>query len=392
VKGYRKFILLFSVLFILYIIAMVNRPKPVDWTVTISKEDKNPYGGFILFKEMKQLFPKASIKSYRKPVYDQLNNIVTKNSAYFVVSPTFSPTKDDLYEMRSYVSQGNYMFIAAANYGKTFLDSFKLKSGTRISLLSKDSTSINFVNPNLRQAGNYTFLSSTIDEYFSAIDTANTIVLGINDRTQPNFIKVTFGDGAFFIHSAPVSFSNYFMLFANNAAYTAGAMSYVPGSVGSIYWDEYYKLGGEGPATPLRLFLNNTYLSWALRLAVAGLLIYIFFEMKRRQRVIPVIAPLRNSTLDFVQTVAGVYFNQRDNGGIADKKITYFLAFVRTRFYINTNELDEAFIAHLSRKSGVDLQQTGALVQLIQQAKHGAVSDQRLMQLDQHINNFYKQV
>ena len=391
-KGYYKFITLFAVLFIVYIVAMVNRPKPVDWTVTISKEDKNPYGGFILFKELKQLFPKASIKSYRRPVYNQLNNIVAENSAYFVLSPTFSPTRDDLHEMRSFVEQGNYMFIAAANYGKMFLDSFKLKTGTRVSILSKDSTSINFVNPTLRQASNYTFLSSTIDEYFSTIDTANAIVLGINDRSQPNFVKVPYGEGAFFIHSAPVSFSNYFILSANNAAYTSAALSYVPGNVSTIYWDEYHKLGNEGPSSPLRLFLNNTYLLWALRLTVAGLLIYIFFEMKRRQRVIPVIAPLRNSTLHFVQTVAGVYFNQRDNGGIADKKITYFLAFVRTRFYINTNELNDEFIAQLSRKSGVDAQQTKALVHLILSAKQGSVSDQRLMQLDHHINNFYKQV
>ncbi|MEJ7677787.1 MAG: hypothetical protein WKG06_07955 [Segetibacter sp.] len=65
---------------------------------------------------------------------------------------------------------------------------------------------------------------------------------------------------------------------------------------------------------------------------LAGLLLYVLFEMKRRQRIIPVITPLKNSTLDFVKTVASVYYNEKDNNGIADKKVNYFLEFVRSRF------------------------------------------------------------
>jgi hypothetical protein len=54
-----------------------------------------------------------------------------------------------------------------------------------------------------------------------------------------------------------------------------------------------------GASTPLRFFLTNDFLRWALRLSVFGLILYILFEMKRRQRVIPVITPLRNSTVRF---------------------------------------------------------------------------------------------
>ncbi len=376
----------------LYVIAELNKPQPIDWTVTLSKNDKNPYGGYILHKQLKNIFPGSSISSFQKPVYNQLNNIRQQNTAYIILSPVFSPSKNDVEEMRNYVRQGNYVLIAAANFSKPFLDTFKLKIGTRISLINKDSTSLNFVNTSLKEKNNYTFLSSTIDEYFTKVDTSATTILGINDRKQPNYIKVNYGTGAFFIHTAPVSFSNYFMLYQNNASYTAKALSYIPKNVQLIRWDEYYKPGNTGPETPLRFFLQNEYLKWALRLALLGLLIYIVFEMKRKQRVIPTILPARNSTLDFVTTVSNVYFNQRDNHGIADKKINYFMDYIRHRFFLPTTDLDPHFEEQLVRKSGVNKTQVAQLLQLIKKAKQGSCNDQLLIELDTQIDHFYKQI
>jgi hypothetical protein len=393
VKGHKKFIILFSLVFVLYIIAELNKPKQLDWTVTLSKNDKNPFGGYVVYEQLENIFPSVRLQSYRMPLYDQLNNVEEQNTAYLILSPDFKPSQADFDEMKKYVAQGNYVMISAANFAKSFLDSFKLKTSSRLSFLGKDSTSINFVNPALKTVKDFTFHSSTIDEYFSQIDTANTTVLGINDRKQPNFIKAEFGEGAFFLHSAPICFSNYFMLSGNNADYVAKALSYIPAEVDQLYWDEFYKLGPAGAATPLRLFLSNSYLLWALRLAVAGLLIYIFFEIKRRQRVIPVINPLRNSSLDFIKTVSNVYFNQGDNAGIADKKITYFLEFLRQRFFLHTKELDSSFVEQLSRKSGVSSHEITDLVNILGEVKSGyPVSDKLLVVLDQRIDNFYKQV
>lgn len=392
-KGNRKFIIIFSLLFVLYVIAELNKPKPLDWTVTLSKSDKNPFGGYVMYNQLQNLFPSARFKSYQTTVYDQLNNIEEQNTAYLIIAPTFEPSKVDFEEMRNYVKQGNFILVSAARFSKAFLDSFKLKTDERLSLINKDSTSINLVNPALKTRVNYTFLSSTIDDYFSRIDTAKTVVLGINDRQQPNFVKIEIGEGAFFIHSAPICFSNYFMLSGNNAEYSAKALSYVPAGIDRLYWDEYYKLGQEGSKTPLRLFLSNSYLLWALRLAVVGLLIYVLFEMKRRQRVIPVITPLRNSSLDFVKTISNVYFNQKDNAGIADKKITYFLEHIRQRFFIQTSTLDSHFIEQLSRKSGIDTRELTDLISILSEVKSGyPVSDKLLLILDQRIDNFYKQV
>ncbi len=391
-KGYKNLIIIFSLLFLLYIIAELNKPKPADWTITISKNDKNPYGGYIVYNQIKDLFPGAVIRSYDLPVYNQLNNSKEKNTAYLILTPSFTPSKYDYQELMNYVKQGNYVVVAASNFNKRFLDSLALVVNVRFSMYNKDSTAVNFVNPLLRSAKPFTFLSLTMDQYFSKLDTAKTIVLGVNDKDQPNFIKINYGKGALLVHAAPVCFSNYFMLFLNNATYTARALSYVPANVSKIYWDEYSK-GEQEAATPLRFFLKNEYLRWALRVAVTGLIIYVLFEIKRRQRIIPVISPLKNTSLDFIQTVSNVYFNQKDNSSIAQKKLSYFLDFVRQRFYISTTEMDENFTEQLARKSGIAIQQITELVNILNQVKtEYEVSDLLLLTMDNRIDNFYKQI
>ena len=75
--------------------------------------------------------------------------------------------------------------------------------------------------------------------------------------------------------------------------------------------------------------------------------------MKRRQRIIPIIEPLRNTTLDFVETVSSVYYSQHDNNSIAKKKIQFWFDHIRQRYYLSTQNTDDKFVEQLQRKSGV---------------------------------------
>lgn len=392
-KEYRGFIITFCVLISLYIVTELNKPQPVDWSMTLKKEDKIPYGGFILYQQLKDVFPGAELKSLRSPLYHQINDFNGDNTAYIIISPSFNPSAADMHEMKKYVSNGNYIFLSSNDFQKSFLDSFKLETSTRYSLVTKDSTSTNFVNPELKSVDNYTFFRSTLDQYFSKLDTGKTISLAVNNHKEPDFIKLKFGKGAFFVHANPACFSNYFILRGNNASYPSKALSYIPPHVSTIFWDEYYKAGREGADTPLRFFLSNEYLRWALRIALIGLVLYVLFQVKRKQRIIPVIEPLRNSTLDFITTVSGVYFNARDNTGIAGKKISYCLDFIRHKFNLPTQTLDEDFIEQLSRKSGIDKTSVEELVKLVSKVNsQNNISDGLLLHLSNTIDNFYKKV
>ena len=92
--------------------------------------------------------------------------------------------------------------------------------------------------------------------------------------------------------------ANYSLLQDMGAAYSSIALSYVKNS-SNLYWDQYYTRGREGAESPMRVFLQNYSLRWAFYIAVFSLLLFVLYEMKRRQRIIPIIPPLNNTTVEF---------------------------------------------------------------------------------------------
>jgi hypothetical protein len=391
-KGYKKFIIAIVAVLAIYIVAEMNRPRPFNWDLTLSKDDKDPYGGYILYQQLKDIFPRAEIKSYRLPVYNQVNNFTSTNTAYFLIDPSLQLSSTDINELLNYVVTGNYVFLSAESFGQTLMDTLKFKTMRRFDF-KPDSASPEFKNPSLQAAKKINFKKMTIDGYINKFDTAHTIVLGSNRQEDVNFIKMPYGEGAFYIHSAPVCFTNYFLVTGDNAEYSAKALSYLPKNLESIYWDEYYKLGPSGSTNPLRFLLNDPFLSWAFRIGVITMVLFVLFEMKRRQRVIPVINPLRNSTLDFVETVATVYFNQRDNKNIAAKKISYFLEYVRSVFYLPTAQLNDELKTSLAKKSGLPESEIGEIFNLIYAVHTNySIHDETLLLLNKKIDSFYEKV
>ena len=56
-------------------------------------------------------------------------------------------------------------------------------------------------------------------------------------------------------------------------------------------------------------------------IALLSIILFIFFNAKRRQRIIPIIEPLVNSTVDFTKTIGNLYFQQNNNADLINKKI-----------------------------------------------------------------------
>lgn len=392
-KTYKIFIGISVLLLVVYIIAQINKPKPIDWTVTLSKTDKNPYGAYVLYDQLKYIFPKASVNSYREPFFSQLHDNYYNNAAYIVFSPNIYTDSLDVAEACQFVENGNYIFISAYDLSTKLKDTLGIRLANTFTLDWKDTSGINFSNPLLRTTKNYVSKKVSVSEYFDTIKRPDsTIILGVTSSGKPNFVKINCGKGAFFVHAAPLCFSNYFMLHDGNSTYTAKALSYIPASIETIIWDEYYKLGRDGASTPLRFFLSNPNLSWALWLSVIGLLLYVLFNIKRKQRIIPVILPLKNATLNFVKTIAGVYFNQKDNRAIAQKKTNYWLDFIRQRFYLSTQYLNDDFVKLVAKKSGVGNGYIESIINYIGIVNSsGVVNDRLLLEINATVDEFYKQ-
>ncbi|MEJ7557287.1 MAG: hypothetical protein WKF66_03195 [Pedobacter sp.] len=169
-------------------------------------------------------------------------------------------------------------------------------------------------------------------------------------------------------------------------------MSYLK-PVPTVIWDERYTKGNIEDASLLRVIFKNDKLRWAYYIALISLVVFVLFEIKRRQRIIPIIPALTNSSVEFVKVVGSVYYEQRDNTDISQKKISYFLEFIRSNFRLKTQELDEEFSAALVHKTGLPDEAVRSMIQLINGIMASKkVTDQQLISLNKSIEHFYKQV
>jgi hypothetical protein len=211
------------------------------------------------------------------------------------------------------------------------------------------------------------------------------------------------GKGRIYLHVAPRIFSNYFLLTGDNYKYFENVISYLRSDPKNIYWDEYYKntnssrrknnnsSDSEDNFSSLSVIRQHASLLWAFWLAIAGLLLYVLFNVKRKQRVINIVKPNANTTVTFTETVGRLYLQKKSNSHIAEKMITYFYEHIRNKYFISTATINDEFINSLSGKSGVSGEKTKQLFSLIEGIGSGEnVEDAELLQLNTEIENFYK--
>ena len=137
------------------------------------------------------------------------------------------------------------------------------------------------------------------------------------------------------------------------------ALSAIPDTVNSVRWDDYFRHHTNGQNnsersafSKLATFLENEVLSWAFWLTLLLFGIIYLVESKRKQRAVPALKKLNNTSIDFVKTVGRLYYQRKDNKNLAQKIAAHFLGYVRSTYNLHTSQLDEAFIEKLSYKSG----------------------------------------
>lgn len=390
-KSDKKYIAIIVLLFAAFVLVEYYAPRPVDWHTSFSKTDKIPYGDYVVYDFLSDIFPGKNIKVTTQSVYNSLEDSSGGKSNYVIINDYAEFDTLDVKTLLNYVASGNNVFIAVKNYFGPLADSLKLVATADFSLdyNAKDSMSLNFVQTAFHEANDFRYRRGTVDNYFTSYDTAHTIVLGRNSKDEPDYIKITRGAGAFYLSTVPLAFTNYNALKGNNAAYISRALSYLP--VNNIKWDEYYKVNKPENTSPLRYILSNEALKRSYYIFICGILLYIIFEGKRKQRVIPIIKPLENTSMEFVETIGLLYYQKGTHAGIARKKIQYFLDNLRTRYNIKTEIYSEEFYHSMAHLTGIDKTEIKKLFTYIGNINNsGSIDEDTLIRLNNRIEDFYQ--
>jgi hypothetical protein len=367
-------------------------------TETFAKEDRKPFGTYIAYRQMENMFSRNSIRDKKQSFTKTWNDISDTASLYICFTPNLYVNDDEVKAMLGYVYAGNDLFIAANYIDKNLLDEIGSKEIYN-PLPAYDFFDSVRVTATKFSVTPFSYYYHPFKNSFSGYNAQLTKVLGVNDENNPNYIVYFHGNGRLFLHCDPRAFSNYFLLKSDNYKYMQNAFAYVNSYPDHLYWDDYYrKLGGrrersnDGKSfSSLSEIMKHPPLAAAFWLSLLSLLLYILFAGKRRQRIIEKRKPNENTTVTFTETIGRLYLQKKDNKNIAEKMVTYFNEHVRNTYFLNTNAINGDFITTLSRKSGVDRAKTEALYRAIEHAHNNAVvDDYQLLSLNDQIQNFYK--
>ncbi|WP_276380773.1 DUF4350 domain-containing protein [Flavobacterium sp. H4147] len=378
-KNIKLYIGILVLIFILILISDNNKQKPIDWRPTFSVNDKIPFGLYVFDKEIGGIFKNekiqriADVTPYEfldsKYVDDTLTNGTYSVKGTFInISPNNNIDDQSMKEIMYFVSHGNNAFLSMVDFPKPLLDTLKIAYASNF--LKTKNNSVWFANKKL-STKKYKAIAD-IGDYFSKIDTLNTTVLGYQgepgSKKNINFIKVPYKNGYFFLHTYPIAFTNYSLLKKDRYQYTEKALSYIP--KGNILW--YTKVQSEEgiSSSPMRYILSQPALKWAWYMFLIGMLIFMIFNAKRKQRIVPILQPLPNLTVDFTKTIGNLYYQEGDHTNIIDKKIIYFLEKIRTEYLIDTTKLDDDFIKKLHLKTGKNEADIQELVFLINEHRN----------------------
>lgn len=397
--------------------------SPIDWSVTLDHQKKTPYGASIAYAMLPHYFPGAKEELVSQwfrytSIDEHMYGGVDSSSLLVLLGLNCYLTDEEWVSLLKFAKAGNEVFLLSSNLDVHIaraLQLDKISSGSEeypLSRYNDGSYSMNALRLTSDTTVSYGYRGRPLSAYFqlhepqnadsledhkeadaftrqtleASIDTAADI-LGTAHRA-PDFLRYKIGQGHLTLHAAPLVFSNYFLLQKGSRSYLDAVWHSFPANISKVYWNEYFKRNAEGSS--LGVLLKYPATRWAFIIVLCTLLLYVLFSMKRLQRIVPVVPPVQNASVSFIETVGKLYFNKGNHENLAEKMIQHFLEWVRSNYYLDTTQLNDAFIQQLANKSGKPLDEVETLIARIHDVRLGMeVSSEYLYQLHNSIQSFY---
>jgi hypothetical protein len=378
-----------------------SNDKLPDLREKYSFTDTRPFGTYTAYRIFENIYPEKFINLNTKP-FSKFYNSTHFDSAsfYFSISNKFYVTEEDAQSIIDFVYDGNTAFISASVIDTVLMSKIfsRQENSEWLAFLSGKrfmKTTVHLLPDEYSERDSFSYYYRPFVNYFSEIHGDRGRITGYNDKGKPNFMVFFWGKGRLYLHCEPRALSNYFLLTGSNYLYMKQIMQMMNKQPGNVFWDDYYnKINYRADDESFSTFsaiMKHPALAMAFWIALALLILYVLFGIKRKQRIVPVINPVQNTSIAFTEAVAGLYLTEKNNKNIADKMIGYFNEFIRTHYFLQVHGGNQDFITALSKKSGVDFNHVESLYRAMQRVSAAeTVNDFELLSLNEQVQHFYK--
>ncbi len=372
-----------ALMLVLSVLYSLFQPRPFKWDVTLQRLSKQPYGGYILHRELPHFFPGQRVRKLNEDdlkgyldratigyLTDSLDEkgeyVLPADSLGFLKELPGAPQFNILLTNRflmltdrsvapflQHIYQGNKALIVAENSSHLLWRLLGLEM--QAVEFKKKAQSDSLLYYQLQFAGSDTviqFKPFRYANYFSKYP-PQAKVLVRNGAGKAVGVEIPVGKGSILLFSMPIILSNYYLL-ENDPGFAEKLLTWLPNR--TTYYaqgiDVYQPVYDEHPGL-LSYVHSQPPLAWAFYTLLVGVLLFFVLQLRRVERPVPVIEPPRNLSLDFIRQVSALFFMHRDNKSLVKRKMDYFLDQVRNHYHLPTGQLDERFFELLAHKTGV---------------------------------------
>ncbi|MBO3699482.1 DUF4350 domain-containing protein [Roseivirga sp. E12] len=395
----KKYVIFLIAVVALYVVSEMLKPAKMNWLTTYHEAHSIPFGGIAMHNLMQDIFDQPSPKSEYRTLYElALEESPMGNP--LIIADGIGMDGNDFNALMKHIAAGGSALLSARNIQGPLADSLGFNIRVEDEELIYDFRAIQealtgqieeTITLNLPDDAKreYSFSKVATTSYFSRIEKDNFEVLAVNEDDDPVLIAYKKLSGNLYLSTMPLAFTNYFILAEKTTEFAAAMLSHLPEDE-VVFQNEYYQLGRQEAQTPLRVILSNRALRWGFFILLFTVIIFMVFESKRRQRIIPLITPLKNMSIEFVETLGRLYYRQSDHRKLAEKRVNYWKDFVRGHYNLRTDHFDEQFAVDLTNKSGQSRKSINGLLEFIKRVEDGiAINEGELMQIEKQLNAFY---
>lgn len=383
---------IYAVIFIIILIVMgmfeMNKKPVLDWRKNYNVEKKTPFGLYVFDQESTALF-KGKLEKVRVSPYTYYQKNQYKKPHNILI---IQKKLDDVsweYIMNEVANGSDVMWFTndtTAKLRDTLGFRFKtvsFENNYYLQLTDKKLTDSRLLIDKLPDNQGFSYIRSDIEILGKTLHKKSNNESSIS----ADFVKINFGKGHFYVHSEPLILTNYYLLKSKNK-YLENVLSYLPDR--QTVW--FVEADTPLSMSPMRFILNNPPLRYAWYLLLLGLLIFVLFNAKRKQRIVPVIEPLKNTSLDFIRSIGNLYLQEGDFHEMMAKKAQYFLNRIRMDLLIDTQHLDEQFINKLHLKTGKNIELIKEAVALVKKGQdpYASVMKEDLIKMNQLLDQILK--
>lgn len=433
-KSSRNFLFAMLVLFVLFCLLQVNLPKKFVWSPTFSHVDKQPLGCFVFDSILTQSLPNGY--HVTKKTFFQLDHEHAKEkiSVLMVVDQQDLKQLDVKYLCNIARRGGKVMVVASSSFDDgrnadtVVVDelerTFKVRiedgiyfslRGILAGLKAHDNDMYDTIYWNNRETmyaaqsyrmfynmvGGTLFVDSVpkvkrlaytlstagydykYDSLYVGDFTRFDTIVDKKERIEridtfaikkiPTAVSVPYGKGEVIFVSSPLLFTNYGMLEGNTSVYIFRLMSYLADL--PVYRTEAYVKTDAmlvAEQSPFREFIKRPPLRWALYLALLGVVLFMIFTARRRQRVIPIMSKPANRSLEFIQLIGTLYYQRKDHVDLVRKKFKLFAEELRKTAGVDISDVntDDREYLLLAEKTGMNSDRLKKVIRQIRLVLH----------------------